>query len=211
MDGRTPAAGRHDAWRVGCCAALVLLAHGVVAALVDRAPLSSVGSAGRVSAAVPRIVIVRPASEPSQALPTLEVEAATPVAPARDAGAATPPPVNAPTVTAVARDAGVRYYGFSEVDTAAEPESEWNVRLETLDAARLERVAFDVWVDPRGRVVACRLLVGDAGLPADLRAAMEADLMATDLSPAVRHGARVASHRRVEIYVDGIQTSADAR
>jgi hypothetical protein len=119
--------------------------------------------------------------------------------------------VAASTLAAGSVEANLRFYRFGEVDVAAEPEGDWNLQLETLDAAQIERAAFDVWIDDRGRILACTFLETVPSIPPAARAALEAELMSTVLVPAVRQGERVASHRRVEIYVDGIKTSLDGR
>lgn len=198
--------------RVVLCALAVLLAHGAAATLVGTAPLLRLSSAAPQRPSPLRVVIVRPAAEQrpvAVAAVASPPAALIPVAPAP--GTAAPLPIAASSLAQGTQEATVHFYGFSEVDAAAEPETGWNVQLDTLDAAGIERAAYDVWIDERGRIVACSLLETGAAITPVLRAALEAELMATALTPAVRQGARVASHRRLEIYVDGIQTSRDAR
>lgn len=199
-----------DAHRVALCVVAVVVAHAAAMAVAD----------GRRAA--------RPLVAPSPAETTLRIVSARPLAdPVPSAPIKVPPPLDSPPESrasaaprlltsagsAVAQSpvaAGARFWGFDEVDTPADPEAAWNLSLDTLDAASLDGVAFDVWIDARGRIVACSLLETIAIAPAS-RAALEAELMATAMTPAVRHGARVASHRRVEIYVDGLQTSPPGR
>jgi hypothetical protein len=95
----------------------------------------------------------------------------------------------------------VRFYRLSEVDSPAEPEGDWALDLDALDALGLDRVAFEVLVSDRGVIVSCVLLDG-VGLPPDVRAGLEQRLRSTDMRPATLGGTRVASIRHVELYVD---------
>ena len=73
----------------------------------------------------------------------------------------------------------VRFYRLSEVDSPAEPEGDWALDLDALDALGLDRVAFEVLVSDRGVIVSC-VLLDSAGLPPDVRAGLEQRLRSTD-------------------------------
>lgn len=122
---------------------------------------------------------------------TAVVEATTPP---RVTVAATP---KAPPAT---HDGGsaVRFYRSSEVDRAAEPDSDWNLDTAVLDAVGVERLVFEVFIGRNGEVVWCTVLE-PAGLDTQARQTIENRLRQTTLQPAVRAGTAVASVRRIEV------------
>jgi hypothetical protein len=95
----------------------------------------------------------------------------------------------------------VRFYTFHEVDRAAEPDTDWPLDIETLDAIGIARLVFEVMVDDRGSVIACSVL-DPSGLPEAARLELEQRLAATPLRPALRGGRFVASQRRIELLVE---------
>lgn len=94
----------------------------------------------------------------------------------------------------------VRFYRSSEVDRPAEPDSDWNLDAATLDAAGIESLVFDIFIDRDGTVVGCSI-VEPSGLAVDTQQALEARLQGTVVTPALREGAAVASVRRIEVSV----------
>lgn len=207
-----------DSLPLAVCAGVVLIAHGVALTLADGKPLRRTSATPGAAASSLQAIAVRPLAAVDTLRPARDD--AEPIgrdaAPAGErAAAAVAQATGAAALDAASRADGtvaaaVRFYRFAEVDAAAEPRSQWNVALETLDAAGLERVAFDVWIDERGRILACSLL-GAEGLDPAVRRALETRLMTTELVPAIRDGVDVASHRRVEIYVDAGDTSGYGR
>ena len=211
MNGKRRAPNRHDVPRLVVCTAAVLVAHGVAATLVDPRPQLRLPDAPTRPVASVRLVTVAQDERAEVPEPATEAVRPSPELPEAGEGGQAPRPLPASTLAVGSVEASLRFYRFGEVDVAAEPETDWNLQLETLDAAQLERAAFDVWIDDGGRILACTFLEMSPGVSPDARAALEAELMSTVLVPAVRQGVRVASHRRVEIYVDGIKTSLDGR
>lgn len=107
----------------------------------------------------------------------------------------------ADATTASRADAELRFFRLGEVDEPAEPASDWNVDVATLDQLGIDYVIFEVLVSDRGEIVNCAL-----ALPLDLRPevrlGLEQRLRETEMRPAVKEGTRVASYRRIELYVD---------
>jgi hypothetical protein len=97
--------------------------------------------------------------------------------------------------------APVRFYTFQEVDRAAEPDTDWPIDVETLDAIGIARLVFEVLVDDRGTVISCTVL-DPSGLPEAARIDLEQRLAATSLRPALRDGRFVASQRRIELLIE---------
>ena len=191
--------------------ALILCTAGAIGvnamglALADQASSLDVPPARKVARSTGTPLLIVPArpslphgetvrGDPGSAAPTVAV--AVPEQPAR--------PLLEPwreSVTASRSIEPVRFYRLSEVDSPAEPEADWALDLDELDALGLDRVAFEVLVSDRGVIVSCVLLDG-VGLPPDVRAGLEQRLRSTDMRPATLGGTRVASIRHVELYVD---------
>ena len=176
------------------------LAIGAFAAAVARwqAPADASGTTSWITAvalpppALERSEVVAPArlspavdstpAHPAVAPPLQRLEVAPPVAPP-SAGEANNP---------------VRFYRSSEVDRPAEPDSDWNLDTAVLDAAGVETLVFEIFIDRDGRVVGCRVLE-PATLDTAARQMLEQRLRETALQPAMRGGAAVASVRRIEV------------
>jgi len=97
-------------------------------------------------------------------------------------------------------DAAARFYRTGEVDRPAFPDSDWNLDTAVLDAAGLERMVFEVYINDRGEVVRCKILE-PFDLAEPLRLTLEGRLRQTRLSPATRAGVAVASVRRIQLSV----------
>ena len=161
-----------------------------------------------------RVVVLAPAPPPA-APRGLAAQAPQPEpAPPPEPPAAAEPAVRAPALAAAepplsaepspdAEPQQLRLYGFDEVDVAAAPESEWAIDVDTLGAAGLTRLVFEVIVDERGSVLACTVL-DPTGLDDLVRSDLERRLAATPLRPAERGGRFVASVRRIEMRVETI-------
>ncbi|MDQ6681011.1 MAG: hypothetical protein M3Y67_08615 [Pseudomonadota bacterium] len=98
----------------------------------------------------------------------------------------------------------VRFYTFSEVDSPAAPDSDWNLDVGALDAIGLKRLVFEVLVSDRGEIVGCTIL-DPPGLDDNVRRGLEQRLRETSLQPALRAGRFVASERRIELFVSSAQ------
>lgn len=111
----------------------------------------------------------------------------------------------ADATTASQAKAELRFFRLGEVDEPAEPASDWNVEVATLDQLGIDHVIFEVLVSDRGEIINCVL-----ALPIDLRPevrlGLEERLRETEMRPAVKDGTRVASYRRIELYVDASNT-----
>lgn len=107
----------------------------------------------------------------------------------------------ADATTASRADAELRFFRLGEVDEPAEPASDWNLDVATLDQLGIDHVIFEVLVSDRGEIINCAL-----ALPLDLRPevrlGLEKRLRQTEMRPAIKEGTRVASYRRIELYVD---------
>lgn len=97
-------------------------------------------------------------------------------------------------------DRVVRFYKYREVDRIAEPESGWNLDAAVLDSSGIQTLAFEIFIDASGGVVACTILA-PADLPDGMRSLLEKRLRETVMEPAQRNGVRVASVRRIEVSV----------
>jgi hypothetical protein len=117
---------------------------------------------------------------------------AAPAPVARTARRTTAPPSAAPQP--------VIFYGFHDVDQPAFPIDDWNLDIDTLDRAGMQRLAFEVLVSDQGTVVGCTVLE-PAELPDDLKRELERRIAETHLLPAERAGQFVASSRRIELSV----------
>lgn len=95
-------------------------------------------------------------------------------------------------------DNPARFYRSSEVDRPAAPDSDWNLDTALLDAAGVETLVFEIFIDRSGEVVGCAILEPST-LGAAARHAIEARLSQTLLQPAMRAGIAVASVRRIEV------------
>lgn len=93
----------------------------------------------------------------------------------------------------------VHFYRFNEVDSPAEPTAEWAIEIELLEALGLQRIAFEILVDERGRIVGCTLLDPPA-MSEEPRARIEEQIRATSMVPASRAGQAVPSLRRIELF-----------
>jgi hypothetical protein len=90
------------------------------------------------------------------------------------------------------------FYTFHEVDNPAFPESDWNLDAEALDAIGVQRLAFEVLISDLGDVVGCTVL-SPTDLAEEAKRSLERRISATRMLPAERHGAPVASVRRIEL------------
>lgn len=145
--------------------------------------------------------------------PTLRVQVLageTPVQPQPADGpdAAAPSPAPRPSAapqagTAAQLQAGPHFYTIEEVDQPAHPQLDWQLPLERLAAAGLQRLVVRLWILDSGRIQGVDLL--DA-MPAVLRAsdreAIVQGLMQTEAVPALLGTRRVASQRTLEIAID---------
>ncbi len=141
-------------------------------------------------------------NRPAAAAPVQAVDAGARAEP----GTLTQPAIGLPArladaTTASRTDVELRFFRLGEVDEPAEPASDWNVDVATLDRLGIDHVVFEVLVSDRGEIINCEL-----ALPLDLQPAvrrgLEKSLRETEMRPAVRQGTRVASYRRIELYVD---------
>jgi len=116
------------------------------------------------------------------------------------------PPADAPLAWAKGVEASppteqpIRFYRFTEVDIPADPRTDWAVEPETLDKLGLQRLSFEVLIDDRGDIVGCTILDPPA-LADDIRSDLERKLRETTMNPALRAGQRVASVRRIELFL----------
>ena len=111
----------------------------------------------------------------------------------------TAPSTNAPAAPAEGTSP-VRFYRFREVDSPAEPDSDWNLDTAALESAGLNRLVFEVFVSSTGELVECTILEPET-LGADTRRTLEDRMRQTRLQPALRGGSPVASVRRIEVSV----------
>lgn len=95
----------------------------------------------------------------------------------------------------------LQFFRLGEVDEPAEPASDWTVDVATLDEFGVDRVTFELLVSDRGEIVNCAL-AAPLDLHPEVRQQLEARLRKTEMRPAVKEGSRVASYRRIELYVD---------
>ena len=202
----TPVGGwarRHLALIV--CATGAIAINAMALTLADRASALNVPAARKLAAPKgPPLLIVSP--RPSS--PRLDIVAGDPGAAPVALAVVAPEQPSRPqlepwreSTTSTRSVEPVRFYRLSEVDSPAEPEGDWTLDLDALDALGLDRVAFEVLVSDRGEIVSC-VLLDTVGLPQDIRASLEQRLRSTDMRPAIRGGIRVASVRHVELYVD---------
>lgn len=94
----------------------------------------------------------------------------------------------------------IRFYRFTEVDRPADPQADWAVEAQALERLGLERLAFEVLINDRGEIVGCTIIDPPA-LADDLRNELEGKLRETPMNPAERSGQRVASARRIELFL----------
>lgn len=189
---------------VGACTVAIATAHGVV--LVGLAGGPPLGSLRPTPAHPPsmRIVTVPIAAAVSHPVFSRSEPAPRPTLPVAESTRSRPPIARAIAAAAYAEgsvEGPERFWRFSEVDQPAEPQDDWALTLDALDGVARDRIGFDLWIDAHGRILACTVL-GDEDLPAEQRAALQAQLMGTLLQPAKRGGIAVASYRRIEIFVE---------
>lgn len=182
---------------------LNVLALGAFVDIVSRwqAPVAGASQVSRITVVA---IAARPKAEEVKP-PTIERGPAPPPesAEARPAPAARPPAPAAASVTLPPREESgspVRFYRSSEVDRPAVPESDWNLDTATLDAAGVERLVFDIFIDREGAVVGSAI-VEPPDLDRDTRRTLELRLRETIATPALRQGDAVASVRRIEVSV----------
>jgi len=204
---RTDATSRRRGALVACTlGALLLNAAGLAA-----------GDAVSGSGLTP---ITKPIASPNRPLllvpprPTIEATATAtqpqPEQPASHSASQTEPlpapPAEAPlawakgTEVQAATEQPIRFYRFTEVDRPADPQTDWAIEPETLDKLGLQRLAFEVLIDDRGEIVGCTILDPPA-LAEDIRNDLEDKLRATPMNPALRAEQRVASVRRIELFL----------
>jgi hypothetical protein len=92
----------------------------------------------------------------------------------------------------------IPYYNFPDVDTPAEPESDWNLDAATLDGLGLKTLVFDVYISHTGEVVGLTILQPE-GLDDAARTRLQQRMSLTTVQPAVREGRAVNSVRRIRL------------
>jgi hypothetical protein len=170
---------------------------GLVSWLNARAPAPA--AAASPSGAPPRPplrVQVLASETPAQPQPAEEPDAAAPTPALR--------PSAVPQAGTAARpQAGPHFYTIEEVDQPAHPQLDWQLPLERLAAAGLQRLVVRLWILDNGRIQGVDLLdTMPAGLRASEREAIVQGLMQTEAVPALRGTRRVASQRTLEIAID---------
>ena len=150
----------------------------------------------------PRAPAAVASNRPTAAAPVKAIDAGARATPGMVAQRASGLPARlADATTASHANAELRFFRLGEVDEPAEPASDWNVDVATFDQLGIDHVIFEVLVSDRGEIINCAL-----ALPLDLRPevrlGLEKRLRETEMRPAVKEGTRVASYRRIELYVD---------
>jgi hypothetical protein len=107
---------------------------------------------------------------------------------------------NAPSSAVEVAETPVRFYRYAEVDRPAVPDSDWNLDPASLDASGVSRLVFEIFVSSGGTIVDCAILE-PASLTEQARKMLEERLRQTNLTPAMRGGAAVASVRRIELTI----------
>jgi hypothetical protein len=151
---------------------------------IDK-PLASVSAAPRLAARP------KPAPPQSPVAATSEPVTPEPVTPM----AASPEPL---TPAPSDPDSPIPYYNFPDVDTPAEPESDWNLDAATLDGLGLTTLIFDVYISHTGEVVGLTILQPE-GLDEAVRTRLQQRMSLTTVQPAVREGRAVNSVRRIRL------------
>ena len=181
--------------------ALNAVALGVFADVATRWQRPWVGT--REPAWITAIEIAPPSEQ--RAEPVVRPAGVEPAAPPRTAVARQrAPTATAPDVAVAPPDDAdklpTHFYAFNEVERAAEPDSDWNLDPSALDAAGIEKLVFEIFVDRAGAVVGC-VVLEPSGLNDEVRGSLEQRLRSTTLQPAIRGGVNVPSVRRIEVSV----------
>ena len=204
FDPRRDTARRRRSALVVCALGAVLVNAGALIAS-DAVTSSRLAPATKSAISPNRALLLVPPREDAQDAPARAQAFAPPVSESPPV----PPKAHGPDAPqAWAKGADVqapnaqtiRFYRFTEVDRPADPQADWAVEPQALDRLGLERLAFEVLINDRGEIVGCTIIDPPA-LADDLRNELEGTLRETPMNPAVRNGQRVASVRRIELFL----------
>lgn len=206
FDRRSAAALRRRHGALAACALGALLVNAAALVAGDSVSSSRLAPATKPTVSPNRALLLVPARQTIDAT-TISPQASDSAS--RSASLAplmATPPADAPLAWAkgvevrAPAEQPIRFYRFTEVDRPADPQTDWAIEPEALDKLGLQRLAFEVLIDDRGEIVGCTILDPPA-LADDIRDDLESKLRATSMNPALRAGQRVASVRRIELFL----------
>lgn len=199
--GLAPSLRRRRRGALGLCILVATLLNAGILVVGDKISGAEITPGAGPAVNWPRALFVVPPRKLTEDSPVIirstQVNAAPPAATV--AAPRNTPPSRAKPAHQNVPSALIRFYRFSEVDTAAEPESgDWNLKPEALEKLGLQRLVFEILINDRGQVIDCTILDPPA-LAEVVRHELEGQLGATPMRPATRAGIRVASLRRIEM------------
>lgn len=206
FDRRSNAALRRRRGGLVACALGALLVNAAALVAGDSVSGARLAPTTKPTVSPNRALLLVP---PRQAIVAATTSPQATTSPSRSAPSVLPvanPPADAPLAWAKGAEVRapaeqpIRFYRFTEVDRPADPHTDWAIEPEALDKLGLQRLAFEVLINDRGEIVGCTILDPPA-LADDIRDDLEGKLRATPMSPALRAGQRVASVRRIELFL----------